>query len=40
MLEQNKTNTANSSVSEDNPFWKRIWKLAIPPKMKVFFGGG
>ena len=37
MLEHNKTNTANSSVSEDNPFWKRIWKLAIPPKVKVFW---
>jgi hypothetical protein len=37
MLEQNKTNTANSLVSEDNPFWKRIWKLAIPPKVKVFW---
>ena len=37
MLEHNKTNNANSSVSEDNPFWKRIWKLAIPPKVKVFW---
>jgi hypothetical protein len=34
MLKQNKTNNANSSLSEDNP---RIWKLAIPPQVKVFW---
>jgi len=36
MLEQNKTNTANSSVSEENPVWKKIWMLTIPPKVKFF----
>jgi hypothetical protein len=37
MLEQNKINTANSSVSEENLFWKKLWKLTIPPKVKVFW---
>jgi hypothetical protein len=26
--------------SSDDDVWKKIWKLDVPPKVRVFFGGG
>jgi hypothetical protein len=32
-----KNNIACGSVSENNPIWQNLWKLKIPPKVKVLW---
>ena len=33
----NKSPTAHSQAKSDGSFWKKIWKLNIPPKVRTLF---